>query len=651
MMNMQPANGPGGRGGPQIMNMQPANGPGGRGGPQVMNMQPANGPGGRGGPQIMSMQPANGPGGRGGPQVMNMQPSNGPGGRGGPQVMNMQPSNGPGGRGGPQIMNMQPANGPGMRGGPQVMNMQPSNGPGGRGGPQVMNMQPSNGPGGMRGGPQVMNMQPSNGPGAMSGPGMGGPQVMNMQPSNGPGGMGGPQVMNMQPSNGPGAMSGPGMGGPQVMNMQPMNNKPQGGMGGPQVMNMQPMNNKPQGGMGGPQIMNMKPNNEPQGGASNNKPKIEAIDEEWPDPVKVEIEARELTEGRDKLLLTLLLADRSTKKVYATNDFTCLDLKKTFATKLHLWQIEFFELCVKDTKEDADRWLNPKKTLLEEQISSGTEVMMKIKYFKTPKKIIDPQAIRLYYLEVKSCIIGGSYPTPEKLAIRLAAHQVQLTYGNFVPSKHHPGFLGDALKDYLPREILQVNQPEYIESRIFQLHRDLVGKSNEEVMESYIDLAQQIQTYGSSIFLVKEKLGRTKRVGVAEDGILISTDDNPKRFDFYSFKIIGGWKQTSDGFDIEIIAPAHKVMEFEASEFKRESLIELLSAYYLFLLSVAPDDLPLVSLPMQPANLPNPKMFHKPNNALKRNLSDQIQTRLELFKDEMSTLYVFTFCSVLFLMM
>jgi len=338
------------------------------------------------------------------------------------------------------------------------------------------------------------------------------------------------------------------------------------------------------------------------------------------------------------MILTLLLADRSTKKVFVTDDFTCQDLLNMFASKLQLWQTEFFHLCVKDTKEDADRWLDPRKTLLEEQIADQTEVMLKVKYFKTPQKIVDPIAIRLYYLEVKQCIINGTYPTSEKIAICLAAHQVQLAYGNYVPTKHHPGFLGEALKDYLPREILSVNEPEYLESRIFQLHRNLVGKSNEEVMEQYIELSQQIQTYGSSIFLVKEKLGKTKRVAVAEDGVLVSTDENPKKFNFYSFKIIGGWTRTSDGFTFEIISPNHQVFEFEGSDFKSSSIIELLSAYYLLLAAVDPNGLPHVNLPMRPDDLPNPKMFKKPNNQLKRNLHDQSVTRLELFKDELSRL-------------
>merc|ERR1712137_464438 len=139
---------------------------------------------------------------------------------------------------------------------------------------------------------------------------MGGPQVMNMQPMNTPQRANGPQVMNMQPMNA------------QQMNAQRSNS--------PQVMNMQPMNGQQTGS--GPKIL--------QAQASEARQVEE--DFEWPDPVKKEIEVKELTEGRTKMILTLLLADKSTKKVFVTDDFTCQDLLNMFASKLQLWQTEFF---------------------------------------------------------------------------------------------------------------------------------------------------------------------------------------------------------------------------------------------------------------------------------------------------------------------
>ena len=495
------------------------------------------------------------------------------------------------------------------------------------GGPQVVQMQAANMPSGGRGGPQVMNMQAANMPQG------GGPQVVQMQPANVP--KGGPQVMNMQPAN----MPAGGRGGPQVVQMQAANITP----GGPQVVQMQPAN-MPGGvqrglpqvggggvGVGGPQIVQMQPAR-----------KAMTVEEELPDPVPKEIKVRDLSEGRTKLLLTVILADASTKKVYVTDDFTISELRDLFASKLHLWQTEFFDLAVKDS-DDEDRWLDVRKTILEERIPDKSEVMFKIKYFKMPKKLVDESALRLFYIQVKQNIINGAYPCSEKLAIRLAAHQVQLTYGNYVPSKHHPGFLQDTLKDYLPREILANGVSTYLEARIYSFHRTLIGKSNFEVMESYLDQAQQIQTFGATLFLIKEKAGRTKRIGVAEDGILISTEENPKKFDFYPFKTIGAWRKVNKGFEFQVISPQNMLLEFEASESKSSSIIELMCGYYIFLLGNNVDDLPLVNLPMQPVGLPNAKMFHKPNNALKRNLSDQSTSRLELFKEELLSLFVFIF--------
>mmetsp|Transcript_1381 Transcript_1381/g.4954 ORF Transcript_1381/g.4954 Transcript_1381/m.4954 type:complete len:920 (-) Transcript_1381:54-2813(-) len=415
----------------------------------------------------------------------------------------------------------------------------------------------------------------------------------------------------------------------QPMNVQPMNVQPMN----MSAVNMQPMNATPVNMAAGAPVKQRDEADVDQTSSAFTFKAEAADDDEIPDPVKRDILARELTDGMDKMILTLVLADRSTKKAFATADFTCHDLLETFASKLHLWQIEFFNLAVENKEEDADRWLNPEKTLLQEGITSGSEVHMKIKYFKTPKKIVDDAAIRLFYLQVKQNIISGQCPCSEKVAVRLAAMQVQLSYGNYAPSKHHKGFLAEAIRDYLPREIVAENEIDYLEARIFNLHKTLVGKENGEVMQSYLDLAQQIQTYGASIYLVKEKFGRTKKLAVAEDGILISTDNNPKQFKFYSFKNLGGWSKTDDGFVVETIEPKEE-LQFQTTDFKAEQVIEMLCGYYVFLLGVDPGELPLVRLPMKPQGLPNAKIFHKPNTALKRNLSDQQFSRLELFKSE-----------------
>lgn len=85
----------------------------------------------------------------------------------------------------------------------------------------------------------------------------------------------------------------------------------------------------------------------------------------------------------------------------------------TFAEKLDLWQTDFFNLAL--IKNDntgnfllfflifslKDFWLNPQKTIEEEKINPlESNIILKIKIWKTPKKLIDPAAIHLFYLQV-----------------------------------------------------------------------------------------------------------------------------------------------------------------------------------------------------------------------------------------------------------
>jgi len=65
-----------------------------------------------------------------------------------------------------------------------------------------------------------------------------------------------------------------------------------------------------------------------------------------------------------------------------------------------------------------------------------------------------------------------------------------------------------------------------------------------------------------------------------------------KKFSFTRFKHLGGWNLTDDGFKIDVADPK-STLEFQASSRKSSNIIELLSAYYLFLLTADSSELPL----------------------------------------------------------
>lgn len=57
--------------------------------------------------------------------------------------------------------------------------------------------------------------------------------------------------------------------------------------------------------------------------------------------------------------------------------------------------------------------------------SESSKLIMKIKFFKRPKFLVDPMAVRLFYLQIQANVVAGAYPCAERLAIRLAAQQVR----------------------------------------------------------------------------------------------------------------------------------------------------------------------------------------------------------------------------------
>jgi hypothetical protein len=85
------------------------------------------------------------------------------------------------------------------------------------------------------------------------------------------------------------------------------------------------------------------------------------------------------------------------------------------ADKLDLWQTEYFGLCITladntgmtdpidFTELLLERWLNPHWTLQQEGIDDkkkDVKLTLKMKLWKHPKKLVDPVAVHLVYLQV-----------------------------------------------------------------------------------------------------------------------------------------------------------------------------------------------------------------------------------------------------------
>ena len=105
----------------------------------------------------------------------------------------------------------------------------------------------------------------------------------------------------------------------------------------------------------------------------------------------------------------------------------------------------FFSLCEVITDEkgaEMDKFLQHDKTVAEEEITKDSKLFYKVKLLKNPMAdCVDPTTIDLLFRQVNLNVIQEVYPCPEKVAVQLAALQIQAQFGDYNPKKHRVGYL------------------------------------------------------------------------------------------------------------------------------------------------------------------------------------------------------------------
>lgn len=167
------------------------------------------------------------------------------------------------------------------------------------------------------------------------------------------------------------------------------------------------------------------------------------------------IETSETT-PKKKFILTIYLVDNSRKKIDADCNWKVEQLCKTVAEKLGVKEYKYFSIAQKMQDEDGkligfvffqfltiiDRYLDPEKTLLEEEIDIDSKLLFNIKHMKLPKNFKDDPILQeLYFKQIQHCIIKEIYPCPERIAVLLASYEIQSTFGDYNPKKHRVGYL------------------------------------------------------------------------------------------------------------------------------------------------------------------------------------------------------------------
>ena len=205
------------------------------------------------------------------------------------------------------------------------------------------------------------------------------------------------------------------------------------------------------------------------------------------------------------------------------------------------------------TDDDLD-WVDHARTLSEQGIDADSEtLLLRRKFFFSDHNVDsrDPVQLNLLYVQARNAIIAGSHPVTLQEAAAFAGLQCQIQFGDFVESKHRPGFLD--LRDFLPKDYAK---NKGVEKRVNNEHRKQIGLSELEAKVKYCQLARSLKTYGVSFFLVKEKMkGKNKLVprllGVTKDSVLRLDEKTKEIVKTWPLTTVKRWAASPNSFTLD----------------------------------------------------------------------------------------------------
>lgn len=175
------------------------------------------------------------------------------------------------------------------------------------------------------------------------------------------------------------------------------------------------------------------------------------------------------------------------------------------------------EFSLKRKSDSRGTWLAQTRSLDEQGVNENEELLFRKKYFSFDKYIdtTNPVQLHLIYTQFLETIRSGDLPCEEKEAIRLAALQLQVNFGD-------SGIIHkESLSTYLPAKYVKSKN---IEKKITEMHKSFEGTHQLTAKFNYVQYCQSLRHYGTTFFTSTEHMGKKERevvVGIKRDRILI----------------------------------------------------------------------------------------------------------------------------------
>ncbi|KAL1436143.1 hypothetical protein MTO96_010886 [Rhipicephalus appendiculatus] len=253
-----------------------------------------------------------------------------------------------------------------------------------------------------------------------------------------------------------------------------------------------------------------------------------------------------MSDGRRSQVV--LLDERRLDILIQPRLYAC-DLLDMVASHFNLKEKEYFGLAFLD-ETGHYHWLQLDKRVLEHDLpkksAQGSLVLyFLVKYYVESISLLkDSATVEAFYLQCKSLIAKGALEADSETVFQLAALVLQATYGNYVDDQTTKTHLKKL--PVLPTSTLKAHPSiSYCEGKVIEHYRELAGRSRGSAIIAYMNLVENLPTYGIHFYEVKDKGGIPWWVGLSYKGVS----------QFFQWKLLENLYFRDKKFSIEVHNP------------------------------------------------------------------------------------------------
>ncbi|KAL3884807.1 hypothetical protein ACJMK2_024908 [Sinanodonta woodiana] len=194
--------------------------------------------------------------------------------------------------------------------------------------------------------------------------------------------------------------------------------------------------------------------------------------------------------------------------------------------------------------EDDTNWLDHSKTLREQGVNEDNTLLLRRRLFFSDKTMdaLDPIELNLLYSQTVDAILSGIHPVSQETATELASLQCQVQFGDYNKQKHKSGFL-----------------------------EKWIGFTEMDAKVNYTHICQELNTYGITLFLVKEMMkGKRKLVprllGINKESVVRVHEETKEILTSWRITNIRRWAVSPNSFILDFGERANSCYSVQTQE-------------------------------------------------------------------------------------